>query len=80
MHACAVPWHKFKDDFAHVRNWDSLGSESSPRHRMASQLYGISFLSLAVCDGAEYAVNERQFFLPGRLKTFRWEWPACAYM
>jgi len=45
---------------------------------MASQLYGISFLSLAVCDGAEYAVNERLFFLPGRLETFRWEWPACA--
>lgn len=42
------------------------------------QLYGISFLSFAVCDGAEYAVNDKQFFLPGRLVTFKCEWPACA--
>jgi hypothetical protein len=26
---------------------------------LTTQLYGISFLSLAVCDGAEYAVNDK---------------------
>lgn len=37
------------------------------------QLCGINFLSLAVWDGEEYAVNDKRFFLPGRLETFKWE-------
>lgn len=40
---------------------------------LSHQLYGINFLSLAVCDGEECAVNDKRFFLPGRLVTFKWE-------
>jgi hypothetical protein len=45
----------------------------SQKHELTTQLYGISFLSFAVCDGLEYAVNDKQFFLPGRLVTFKCE-------
>jgi hypothetical protein len=31
----------------------------SQKHELTTQLYGISFLSFAVCDGAEYAVNDK---------------------
>lgn len=43
------------------------------QYKVSYQLYGINFLSLAVCDGEEYAVNDKKFFLPGRLVTFKWE-------
>jgi hypothetical protein len=46
---------------------------------MSYEPYGINFLSLAVCGGEEYAVNDKRFFLPGRLETFKWEWPECAW-
>ena len=62
-----------------MRNWDSQGHEAC--YDISSlQLCGINFLSLAVCDGEEYAVNDKRFFLPGRLETFKWEWPECAWL
>ena len=48
-------------------------SRGIPQYRLSYQLYGINFLSLAVCDGEECAVNDKRFFLPGRLETFKWE-------
>lgn len=75
--------HRFYTIHVHThsywQNFSSLGHNrtrylyDSRAHRVIGepQLYGINFLSLEVWDGDEYAVNDKRFFLPGRLETFK---------
>ena len=66
-------WSLLRARTHHIYHCKMSGTSISQQLKLTTQAYGISLLSFAVCDGVEYAVKDKQFFLPGRLVTFKCE-------